>query len=99
MTTPSTYICSKQPFGVKENSTFIVNCDKLAHRDDIRTDDLGVWKNGGVKSIYCIVNLNGEGAPRRITKLSSKPSVMRHSVYRLRGHIGTIQKIKPFVDD
>lgn len=43
-------ICTTQPIGCRFTATFIVNWSKLSHRDDIRADDLGAWKNCGVRS-------------------------------------------------
>ena len=42
LTTPPTSLCSKQPIYVTESSTFVVDCNKLDHRDDICADDLCV---------------------------------------------------------
>ena len=76
-------ISSKQPIGVTESSTFIVDTSKLGHKDDIRSDDLGVWRNGGVKSQYCSVTFS-DGRVTKALKLSCKPSAMRSSVYRVK---------------
>ena len=48
-------ICTEQPTGCRFSATFIVDVSQLRHRDDIRADDLGVWKNCGVRSMYCSV--------------------------------------------
>ena len=77
-------VCSKQPIGVTESCTFIVDMTKLNHRYDIRSDDLGVWKHDGVKSKYCSVKFNENGVVTRVVKLACKPSVMRNSVYRVK---------------
>lgn len=51
---PKDSVCSKQPIGVTKSCTFIVNVGKLDHRNDIRSDDLGVWKNDGIKIIIVV---------------------------------------------
>lgn len=78
-------ICTEQPTGCRFSATFIVDLSQLAHRDDIRADDLGAWKNCGVRSMYCSVFFNSNGSVCKVKKIgSSKPSVMRHSIYRLK---------------
>ncbi len=64
-------------------STFVIDSSKLSHRDDIRADDLGVWKNDGAKSTYCSIAVEA-GKMTKVRKLSSKPSVMRNSIYRVK---------------
>ena len=81
---PANKICSKQPIGVTHTSTFLVDTSKLSHRDDLRSDDLGAWKNTGVKSTYCSIRFNENNDVKNVTKFSSKPQVMRSSVYRVK---------------
>lgn len=76
-------VCTAQPTGCCFSATFIVDLSKLSHRDDIRADDHGAWKNCGVRSTYCSIALNSDGHVRRVKKMA-KPSVMRHSIYRLK---------------
>lgn len=82
--TPSSKICSKQPINVVHSTTFVIDTSKLDHKDDVRSDDLGTWKNGGVKSQYCSVTFSDVGRVKRVIKLPSKPSVMRSSIYRIK---------------
>jgi hypothetical protein len=81
---PPNKVCSKQPVGVTRTSTFFVDATKLSHRHDIRSDDLGVWKNIGVKSTFCSVSFDENNKVKEISKLSSKPLVMRSSIYRVK---------------
>jgi hypothetical protein len=76
-------VCSKQPIGVVTSSTFFVDLSKLEHRADIRSDDLGVWINKGVRSTYSRI-LFDDDKIKKIVKMPSKPSVMSPSVYRLK---------------
>ena len=39
--------CSKIPLQVMENSSFVIDLDKLVHPDDITADDLGKWIHVG----------------------------------------------------
>lgn len=78
-------MCTEQPVGCLFSATFIVNQSKLQHRDDLRADDLGAWKNCGVRSTYCSVIFGGDDRVRRVVKIgNSKPLVNRHSIYRLK---------------
>lgn len=81
---PTSKVCTKQPLGVTRASTFFVDTEKLCHRDDIRSDDLGVWKNIGVKSTYCSVQFDENNKVKEVFKLPSKPQVMRSSIYRVK---------------
>ena len=81
---PKNKICSKQPIGATKSCTFVVNLAKLQHRDDIRSDDLGVWKSDGVKSKYCSISFDQNGIVNRVIKLGCKPSVTRNSIYRIK---------------
>ena len=60
-----------------------MDLSKLDHHDDIRSDDLGVWKNQGVKSSYCSVKFQNDDV-QRVRVLENKPAVMRSSIYRLK---------------
>ena len=73
---------SKQPIGVVTSSSFFVDLSKLEHRADIRSDDLGVWINKGVRSTYSRILFDDK--IKKIVKMPSKPSVMSPSVYRLK---------------
>jgi hypothetical protein len=54
-------VCTTQPIGCRFSATFIVDLSKFSHRDDIRADDLGAWKNCGVRSTYCSLFFNSDG--------------------------------------
>ena len=80
---PHQNVCTQQPIGCRTSGTFVVDLSKLDDRDDIKADDLGVWKNQGVRSTYCSIKFESEEV-KKITVLGSKPAVMRSSVYRLK---------------
>ena len=42
-------ICSKVPIGTDKNVTFVIDTTRLKSPEDIRADDLGVWRNNGVR--------------------------------------------------
>ena len=65
-----------------------MDLSKLDHRDDIRSDDLGVWKNQGVKSSYYSVRFQNDDV-QSVRVLENKPAVMRSSIYRLKRTLKT----------
>lgn len=81
---PRSKVCTEQPIGVTHTATFLVDSTNLRHRDDIRCDDLGVWKNVGVRSKYCSVHFDENNNIKDISKMTCKPSVMRSSIYRVK---------------
>ena len=40
-------VCARRPTDVSVSSTFIVNISKLAHPDDVKNDNFGVWVHSG----------------------------------------------------
>lgn len=56
----ATQICNIVPVNIEHNCTFVVNQSRLAHPDDIRADDCGVWKNNGVRP--CVVTWKNKEA-------------------------------------
>lgn len=84
MVDSSTMICSQQPLGCKETSSFVIDCSILQHHDDIRMNDLGSWKNSGVHSSYYNVLFSKDNIISLVEKMSGKPSVPRKSVYCLK---------------
>ena len=60
-----------------------MDLSKLDHYDDIRSDDLRVWKNKGVKSSYCSGKFQNDDV-QSVRVMENKPAVMRSSIYRLK---------------
>lgn len=60
-------VCTKHPIAVEENASFLVDLDKLAHVDDIKSDDCGHWKHNGRKTMKVAVWNNKS----KITKVVS----------------------------
>ena len=75
-------VATEQPLHCTSTSSFVVNCDKLAHPSDIKMDDLGSWTYTGVDRLYFNIVFS-EKKVRSITKLGCRPAVMRKSVYCL----------------
>lgn len=95
-------VCLKQPIGVTHTSTFFIDTTHLSHRDDIRSDDLGVWKNEGVRSKYCSVHFDENNKVKKVIKMASKPLVMRSSIYRIKQsywcHAGDKQFLRRLIE-
>ncbi len=52
-------VCVQPPVNVAHNVTFLVHNEKLKHVDDIKSDDMGVWRcNGAPKLLFEILNHN-----------------------------------------
>ena len=76
-------VCTQQPIGCSTSNTFLVDLSQLDERDDIRSDDLGVWINRGVKSSFCNIQFQVD-AVKKVEVLDFKPPVKQHSFYRLK---------------
>ena len=70
---PHQNVCTQQPIGCHTSSAFVVELSKLDDCDDIKADDLGVWKNQVVRSTYCSIKFESEDV-KKITVLDSKPA-------------------------
>ena len=51
--------CRLQPLGVTENASFIIDLDYVQF-EDLKADDLGVWKSTGVKRSDFVITDEGE---------------------------------------
>ena len=55
-------ICKTTPRAIQHNVTFLVDRKHIRHEDDIKSDDMGAWRNNGVhkydlpwtKRVICI---------------------------------------------
>ena len=47
---PVEHICTSTPKDIAHNATFLVNTSMLKHKEDIKFDDMGSWKNNGKHS-------------------------------------------------
>ena len=81
---PNQNICTQQPIGCHISSTFVIDLSALDERDDIKADDLGVWKNQGVRSTYCSIKWENDKIQKITVLGNNKPAVMRSSIYRLK---------------
>ena len=44
-------VCTAQPLGVAENAAFVISIDSIDF-EDLKADDLGLWKGTGTKKTY-----------------------------------------------
>ena len=51
--------CRLQPLGVTDNASFVIDLDSVQF-EDLKADDLGVWKSTGVKRSDFIITSKGE---------------------------------------
>lgn len=78
-------VCTAQPYGCEENCSFIVDLSKLNDSSDIKSDDLGSWKNMGVHCVYASVGFDNNDCVQRVNVLGNrKPKVMRSTIYKLK---------------
>ena len=54
----SIFVSTKVPISVNENLAFVVNLDQLDNREDILSDDMGVWRNNGVDTTHVRVSFS-----------------------------------------
>ena len=80
---PNQSICTQQPNGCHISSTFVIDLSTLDEQD-IKADDLGVWKNQGVRSTYCSIKCENEKIQKITVLGNNKPAVMRSFIYRLK---------------
>ena len=80
---PNQSICTQQPIGCHISSTFVIDLSTLDEQD-IKADDLGVWKNQGVRSTYCSIKCENEKIQKITVLGNNKPAVMRSFIYRLK---------------
>lgn len=55
----SKVVCSNVPTSIHKNIAFVVDTSKLEYRLDILADDMEVWTNNRVDTIYFTVSLCG----------------------------------------
>ncbi len=79
-------VCHKVPTSICQSVCFIVDLDSLENKDDILSDDLGVWKNNGIDTTRVKVKFSQSKVVKSVEKC--KTSVGTYSVkrvYRIHG--------------
>lgn len=57
-------MCISQPINVSHNVSFLVDTRSLQHDDDLKCDDMGVWKNNGCPKCSFLVQRDSRGIKR-----------------------------------
>lgn len=57
----SSKICTTRPIIIKRSSTFVVDITKLAHPNDIKSDNFGVWTHSGSHPLVFKVRVMDDG--------------------------------------
>lgn len=52
--------CKTTPRGIRHNVTFLVDRTHLKHEDDIKSDDMGAWRNNGVHKYRFAIDEEGD---------------------------------------
>lgn len=52
------FLCKTNPISVQNNVSFVVDLARLSNPNDVRADDLGVWKCTGSRSLRFLVKLD-----------------------------------------
>lgn len=77
-------LCISQPVNVAHNVTFLVDNSLLKSRDDIKCDDMGVWKHTGSSTKWFFAKRDENNVVTDIVPLHRKPEPNDDNVYQLR---------------
>ena len=70
---------------MNQNATFVIDHSKLPSKNDVFTDNMGVWKHTGSLSHYFQVRKNEFGGLKEIISLGKKcPKKMPNDVYHIK---------------
>ena len=86
----------KVPTYINENVCFIVDLDQFENRDDVLSDDMGIWKNNGVDTTYVRVSFS-ENSVVNVEKCSPPGSHSVKRVYRTHGTDKSLKKLTAFI--
>ena len=73
-----------QPVNVSHNVSFLVDNKMLQNKDDVKCDDMGVWRHTGSPRKWFFVKRNDNNAVKQIVPLQGKPKPNVDNVYQLR---------------
>ena len=78
-----------------ESVSFMIDIDQL-EREDILSDDMGVWKNNGVDTTFVRVAIS-KNKVKRVAKCTSPGSYSVKRVYRTHGTDKSLKKRTTFL--
>ena len=68
----SSVIASRNPVGVQNNVSFVVDLDSLDDPEDLLSDDLGAWEQTKTRSKWCLVKVTADEKACNVTKVEDK---------------------------
>lgn len=77
-------MCVSQPVNVENNVSFLVDCSKLHNQEDLKCDDMGVWKHKGSPKRFFFVERNRHNDIISIVPVTEKDHEQDEGVYMLR---------------
>ena len=80
-------VCRKLPVSIRHNVVFIVDVTKLHDPTDVNCDDLGVWKNNHVDTVFFHARISARGVSM-VEKCSSGAEAV-YQLKRVYRHHGT----------
>ena len=75
--------CISQPVNVAHNVTFPVENKMLKRQDDVKCDDMGVWKHTGSPAKWFAAKKDENNVVMDIQQLNGKPGPEDDDVYQL----------------
>ena len=78
------FMCVSQPVNVENNVSFLVDCSKLNNQEDIKCDDMGVWKHKGSPKRFFFVERNRHNDIINIVAVTEKHHEQDEGVYMVR---------------
>ncbi len=79
---PKESLCTAAPINVAHNAAFLIDLTKFTVFDDIKCDDMGIWKHSGSPKRNFIVTRDDEGAVKEIRRCNAGESAT-HELRRM----------------
>lgn len=83
LATENDKICTKHPTLVEDKLSFVIDLSKLAHIDDIKSDDCGHWVHNGKKTTNVAVWKQGIRITKVVSVKTSSPPDEKSQLYTL----------------
>ena len=90
------YITTKVPTSISESVSFLIDLDKLDNKDDVLSDDMGVWKNNGVDTTFVHVTFSGSKV-KTVVKCGPPGSYSVKRVYRIHDTDRSLKKLTTYI--
>lgn len=78
------YLCVSPPVNVENNASFLVDCSKLANKDDIKCDDMGAWSHKGSPKRFFVIKKTKDNKISKVVTLRGKCQTKDEGIYMLR---------------